>query len=108
MFGLTTATDISFLSGVKLEQVCVGLCQVILNFSSEVSISIEGEYEVDGNVADLMGLVRLLGKRLTHPINRGEGILELAFSNGIVLIIRDSNPNGESYQVTARDRQIIV
>ena len=50
MYGLKQETDLTFLATAELQQVCVGLYQVILNFSNDTTISIESEYEVDGKV----------------------------------------------------------
>lgn len=108
MYGLTKETDIGFLSDLELEQVCIGLYQVILHFDKDVSICLECEYEVDSKINDVMGLVRLLGNRVVLSINRGEGEIALQFSNGSVVVIQDSNLDTESYQIIAPGKQIIV
>ncbi len=108
MYGLVKGTDVSFLSGAELEQVCIGLYQVILNFDKGVSISLECKYQVNGKVGDVIGLVQLLGHRILVPMNEGGGEIILQFTNGGVVIIHDSNLDAESYQITAPGKQIIV
>ncbi len=74
MYGLDESVDLSFMVGKELDQVCVGLYQVILNFSDRLTILIESNCELqttDGANVDITydkpnsttTLVRLLGKK---------------------------------------------
>lgn len=117
MYGLDKATDLTFLVGKGLVQICVGLFQLILNFDDGVSISIEGEVEhipvakpPQSGSLQRVGccLGDLLGKKIRgFEINDG-GMLELTFSDGNTLRLYDSNPDAESYQITGPARNIVV
>ena len=109
MHGLPACTDLSFLDGRTLLQVCVGLYQVILKFDEDVSISIEGKFKVvqagktqrKNKALPLSAsvLLRLVGQTIKRVEGEPSGTLFLDFGDGNTLIILDSNREFESYQV---------
>ena len=117
MYGLDKATDLTFLIGKSLTQICIGLFQLILNMDNGLSISVEGafEYIVPGRAiqsGELPGsacfLVELLGKKIIGVDIASGGTLVLMFENGSHLRFLDSNPDAESYQITGLDKDIVV
>src|SRR5207237_8419413 len=48
MYGLPSNTDLSFLVGRQLAQLCLGQYQAQLRFDGDVTISLEGEFSLDG------------------------------------------------------------
>jgi hypothetical protein len=48
MYGVPATSELQFLVGLSLLQVCVGEYQVILNLDSETSISLECDMTIDG------------------------------------------------------------
>jgi hypothetical protein len=118
MYGLPQSTDLSFLVGRKSIQVCIGLHEAILNSDGGTSIRLECEFylrdkaEIADNTtvpcAKKTDLVRLLGTHTVGVTNRGAGELAVAFSNGAILTLVDSNPGHESYQITHLSETIVV
>ena len=108
MFGLPPQTDLTFLGNSELLQVCIGLHQVIMRFDKEITISLECEYWVNGIVQDQMGVVGVLGHRITAVVQGEGGQITARFSSGSLLEFRDSNSCYESYQITAPGRHIVV
>jgi hypothetical protein len=121
MYGLNSKdTDLSFLLYKEVQQVCIGLYQVILNFDSDVSISVEcrvahhlGE---DGKVeewspsgsASRSSLPLLLGSRISDVTVVGRGTLRIVFSNRNTLLLYDESDEHESYQISYGGRLIVV
>ena len=117
MYGLDKGTDLAFLLGRTLIQVCVGLYQVILNFDGDVTISIEGRFEHEppsetrhrGGVPEAAkSLVDLLGKEIRGVEVGDGGTLQIWFSGGDLLSLLDSNATAESYQIQGPSEDIIV
>jgi hypothetical protein len=117
MYGLAKNEDLKFLLSKRLDQISVGLFQILLNFENGVSISIECVFEctVDGKLirgnnhpqsASL--LFPFLGENIQAFSVESEGILKLEFSHGGVLTLYDSNPDSESYQINGTGKSIIV
>jgi hypothetical protein len=108
MYGLPTDTDLSFLNDCELNQICVGLHEVILNFQGEVSIYVGGDYDIDGNAGTPQELFRFLGSRITAATNAGNGTICLSFMDDRRLSIHDSETHYESYTITAPEKYIVV
>lgn len=49
MNGLPPGTDLSFLRGVELLQVCVGAKELILTFHPDMSVTIDGTFQVEAS-----------------------------------------------------------
>ena len=118
MYGLSKDEDLSFLIGRELQQVCVGNFQVILNFDNQTSINIECEFSVRGtaehgpceenrniNISKLFGV---LGHRVVGLTNKGDGDLEIKFSDGSLIAILDADANIESYTISDPNHMIII
>ena len=120
MYGLAPSTNLDFLIGVELEQVAFSLYQLILRFSEETSISIEGTCRVlskDGKtllewhsnqLSDLSEMGRLWGHQITHCSIPGDGSVLIHFDHGVCLEVLDSKKDFESYQITKGSDHIIV
>ncbi len=117
MYGLSKTTNVTFLIGNTLSQICVGLFQLILNFEGDVSISVEGIFEY-GRAGSMPQsgpmpqsaclLIDLLGKEIGGIEILDHGTLAIHFSNGTELTLHDSNANGESYQIVGPGVNIVV
>jgi hypothetical protein len=120
MYGLKKGTDLGFLNGRELIQVCIGLYQTIFKFDEEVAISVEGEFRYfDGqderasreepNSALLAArTVALLGATIEIFEANADGTLILTFSNKHRLTILDSSKDYESYDITRPGQTIVV
>src|SRR5690242_2846743 len=108
MYGLQLGTDLSFLKGKRLFQVCVGMTDIILQFDENVSITITGADMAHRSEAGeetavyrrsipsapmLMGF---LHESIESWSIEEPGTLILEFSNRQALEIRDSSPHYES------------
>ena len=119
MYGLDKATDLTFLIGRSLTQICIGLFQLILNMDNELSISVEGDFEYIApgsgkamRCCEFPGsacpLVELLGKKIIGVDVTSESTLVLVFEDGSHLRLLDSNLDAESYQITGLNKDIVV
>jgi hypothetical protein len=119
MNGLPKTTDLTFLLGQELTQVCVGVHQTILHFDGDTSITLECKFAVS-KVAEAGGeacaysrsaavdFLKILGSRISRVTNNGNGELEIAFSDGTLVVMFDSNTNYESYQIVGPAQTIVV
>lgn len=117
MYGLPNDVSLDFLCGKELVQLLVGVFQVQLRFDGEIQISVEGEFDHlrNGKPCNSNGLPNaaasllvLLGQRVAASRRVGRGDVELTFSRGDVLRLKDSNQNAESYEILAPGIQIVV
>lgn len=116
MYGLQGA-DLKFIKGKTLNQVCVGTHQVILNLD-DVSISIEGLFTHQANQqmesvmealpSSARSLLGLLGLSVIEVDSQDDRTLSIKFSNGDLVNVYDSNDTYESYQISFRDKLIVV
>jgi uncharacterized protein DUF6188 len=118
MYGLKREVDLTFLQGRELIQIAIGMYHVSFNFDEKVSISVEGKFEYTSMAnssewrpgAPLVAAttVNLLTARVEAVQGQEDGTLELTFSNGDRLVIRDTSTKYESYQISRRGETIIV
>lgn len=120
MYGITESIDLSFMLGHELEQVCIGLHQVILRFSNSLSITIEGlsglafpgkgflKIEAEDHTQTTQ-LVILLGKKISNVfVNYDEGSVKVIFTGDYSLTLFDSKENYESYAISLNGDKLIV
>lgn len=120
MFGLPRDIDLTFLKDKEVQQICIGLYQVIFYLHLETSISVESKFSyqprdsespevwVEGCPVIAWHLPRLLGSSIIDVQVLAKGTLRLKFSNGDELLIYDENDKYESYQITCGQRTIII
>jgi hypothetical protein len=124
--GLAAGTDVSFLVGASLTQVCVGQNEVILNLSpagdpwtdpgasitvqSAIRLVLPTEMEFTSDAPVLIGpaLLPILGSAVAGAAVVQPGTLRLTWSSGHVLDIIDSVEHYESYIVTHGDKVTVV
>jgi hypothetical protein len=117
VYGLRPDLDLSFWSGVTLNQVCIGQIDFRLNFSlPSVSLSAQTSYRVttrtnsstyESAQTGASHLVELLGMTVTRAFDRGQGTLRIEFGESASIEVFDEDPNYECYQVE-HDGQLIV
>ena len=118
MYGIDETTNLEFLVGQELCQVCIGQFQLILNFTGGASISVESSVEhIHGSVAHIWAIE---GEKQVHSLIGSLGIaiesirivdgncLELRLSDESVLRILDSNDEAESFLIQGGDQEIVV
>ena len=124
MYGLPIDTDVSFLRGALLTQVCVGQNELILNlypespYSQPVSIMFTAFARLVGpDVEELIAeeslqiapaLLQLLGSTVSSVSILPPGTLRLIWTSGHVLDVIDSEEHYESYTITNGNRVIVV
>ncbi len=122
MYGLDqSASNFQFLVGKELSQLCIGLHQLILNFTEGLVISAECILHLkkaDGSKVEIFcndpnlskQLVCLLGSTIENvkSSNSNVGELALVFSNGCQLVVIDSNEDYESFIITMPKQEIII
>ena len=119
MYKLNSSEHLNYLVGKELIQVCVGLYQVILRFTDELSISIECLYKItneeDGSI-DASGdnphatinFVDFLGYSIESIHLKSDHELAINFSNNWSLILIADHENTESFVITGKTFQIVI
>jgi hypothetical protein len=127
MYGIKATTDLSFLRGKTLCQVCFGPSDLQLNFAEgKTRISVEstigygasdGTYEKrvigkDPGTSEVLEdtgfLLRLLMKEVEEVHWTAEGTVTLTFAGGSKLQIYDDSQQFESYTIGNGDQLIVV
>jgi hypothetical protein len=118
MNGLPPNIDLSFLRGIELLQVCVGLHEVILHFTSDVSITIQGRFDhvqpsADARTDETLpsraaSLLMLIGKQVGSVSHKTSGELKLGFSGNHWLTFFDDSPQYEAYTISHGEELIVV
>jgi len=118
MYGLSKGENLDFLKGVKLLQLCIGSNEVILNFSRDISITIESRLDflshaqssvtTEAGPASAATLAKLLSDTITGVRGSSDGAIHLSFAKGTGLVIHDSSGEYESYQIKHGDEIIVV
>lgn len=107
MYGLPESADLSFLRGLELTQVCVGLNETVLRFEEFARIVVETDISlqlvtevIDGREDVVVELVKLLGTSIGHVEWSLDGTVRLAFTGREAIVqIRDDSPDYESYRI---------
>ena len=120
MYGLRNGTDLSFLSGRSVEQIAIGVYQIVFGFDEDVRISVYFEFHYFDGQAEWIWrpepgcafvaarAVALLEATIETLESNRDGTLTLAFSNGHRLTILDSSKEYESYDITRPGQTIVV
>lgn len=118
MYGLPQNINLDFLLNKQLIQACFGICEVILHFDGETSITLECNFavtrlsdddqEIPASSLGSSGILKLLGTQIIGLVNNGGSELKIIFSNQYIIIIYDSNSDYESFQITHPSRTIVV
>lgn len=118
MYGLPSTVDLSFLNGIHLLQVCVGVNEVILNFYPDVTITITSCFHILDNGVKMESrssrnctiskLIDLLDETVIDVKGERCGTLRIAFSGGAVIVLMDDSPEFESYTIRHGDVVIVV
>ena|SRR5258708_4425785 len=118
MHRLPKETDLSFLLGKTVEQVCLGQFQTQVHLNA-ASISIEGKHALilaeenreivwERSAFPADGISKLLGQTLSRVSVIEDGTIDLSFSSGDRLLVFDDSDQYESYQITCGSLTIIV
>jgi Family of unknown function (DUF6188) len=118
MYGLPSNTNLDFLKGATLIQVCFGENDLILNFSDSVSIAIFSSVGV-GVASSAMNkhstfqevageLLALLNKVVSNVRWTPEGTITLELDNGNAIQIYDDSPSFESYTISSSLGLLVV
>jgi hypothetical protein len=111
MYGLPPNTNLDFLKGHTLIQVCFGENDLILNFSDSVSIAIFSSVAMNRHSAfrEVAGeLLVLLNKDVSNVRWTPEGTITLELDNGNAIQIYDDSPNFESYTISSSLGLLVV
>jgi uncharacterized protein DUF6188 len=118
MYGLRSDIDLNFLIGREVIQIAIGVYQIIFAFDEDTTLSVEAEFLYsDGRTESTWkpgashiaaSTVSLLGATVVSFERNESGTLELLFSNGHRLVVRDSSKEFESYHITRPGETIVV
>ena len=117
MHRISENTDLSALTGKNVEQICIGVHEVILNLEDDLYITVEGDFSFGGEETvekeiDFRSAANAFADLLAHTIVdakvlRNDAVV-FSFSNGTNLTVFDSSDHGECFQIKLPDRLIIV
>jgi|ERR1035441_1639115 hypothetical protein len=120
MYGLRNDIDLNFLIGRIVEQVAIGVYEVIFAFDEDVRITVYQEFHYfDGQAewiwrpeagSSLLAArtLALLGYSVEDIERDANGMLALTFANKSRLTIMDSSKEYESYDITRPGETIVV
>jgi hypothetical protein len=118
MYRLSKQTDLSFLVGIQLLQVCVGRNEVILNFDNDARITILSDFATGkhGDVlhrhqqptSGALAIFPLLHSTVAQAVVTASGGLLLIFSTAECLEIFDTSSQYESFWIMRGDTKIVV
>lgn len=117
MYGLPSDTDLSFLHGAQLDQVCISQNEVILHLHPEVEIMIASTIELGGEQGGRiledprdqgLAICSRLGERIERAEGTSEGTLRLFWTSGHSIAIHDTWTEFESYTITQGKMVIVV
>lgn len=118
MYKVLQSVDWSFLVGCEVEQVAIGLYQVQVHLSKDVSISINSDFAHERNgppASDATALhlkaaslVNLLGRQVQRVEPHGEESLSLYFDDRQKLAVLVDDEPYESFTVSAPGDTIVV
>jgi hypothetical protein len=120
MYGLNDDVDLGFLMNKAIIQICLGKYQIILRLGDSTSISVEGKMKYTMHTSPVKDIeincseehAGILQRLFDVPIVRTEvkppGDLLLWFGNNDQLVIYDSKPSFESYQISGGSGTIVV
>lgn len=118
MYGLNKDTDLSFLKGQEVIQIAIGVFQVQFHFDGDAIISVEGEFQYfsennsshwrQGTPEAAAPALRQLGSSVRKVGGKEDGTLELTFSNGDRLVVKDSGEQYESYTISGGPHGTII
>ena len=118
MYRLSMTEDLLFLTHAEVIQVCIGSNEAILNFDSEVRITILADFSVaavagtaviyDDPRQGAAALVGLLNDSIATAEATPRGDLRVVFASGAELVAFDSNLEFESFWIKGPNNEIIV
>lgn len=118
MYGLPPNADLSFFQGKTLQQVCVGLHEMILNFDEPISVTIMSPIactlagasyqKYDDYRAAASVVAALLQDVVVSAKGEIDGTLTLEFCGGGRLVVYDDSKHYESYVITNGDKLVVV
>jgi hypothetical protein len=117
MHGIPKDTDLSPLVGTTLEQLCIGLHEIILRFGDNLSLTVEGSLRIDFDSTSWNGskygeaanvFAALLGVEVIRCAVIDSKTLCIEFANGGVVTAYDSKDCYESFQLRLGDRLVVV
>jgi hypothetical protein len=117
MYGLPHDINLAFFNQKLLLQVCIGACELILNFDG-VSVTVTSSVgfadtggafrRYDGFPEAASALVTLLNQHITSAEGENAGTLTLRFDGGGILSIYDDSKAYESYTIRNGAQLIVV
>ncbi len=118
MHRLPPDTDLSFLVGATLTQVCIGENEFILNFDTGPAIMVASSVrisarhaeavELDSAVAAGGKLTAELGGRVESAVGTVDGTTTLTWSSGTVVSLLDNWADYESYTIRHGSTIVVV
>lgn len=118
MNGIPRDVDLTFLENKLLMQICVGWNELILNFESEISLTIHSslEYQAAGENAKFYDTPRDSVQSLICSLNQKsvnvrwtmDGSLTIIFENDNIMTIYDHEKFYESYTISNGTDIIVV
>lgn len=118
MYGIPPGTDLSFLTGASLLQICIGENEVILNLDHDISIMIASNVQVSSpderptvlEAAKDLGtvLLPLVSATILDTVSTSNGELQLIWNTGFVTTLLDTWKEFESYTVRNGETLFVI
>lgn len=117
MYGLSAATDLSFLHGRQVIQVCLGANDLLLHFFPGATIAVQTSITLSRSgdstrfeelPSAASALMQLIDRPVLATRVRPPGDLILTFEDDVVLEIHETSLHYECYQIRDGSRLIVV
>ena len=117
MHRITKDTNLSALAGKLVEQICIGVHQVIVRLENDLYIAIEGDFSFGSEASPekemdfrnaAKAFANLLESRVIDASVVREDAVVFTFSAGARLTVFDSSDQYESFQIQLPDRLVVV
>jgi hypothetical protein len=118
LHGFPADADFRFFVGQALTQVCIGMHEMILRFSDDVTVTVEGDLGVGVAVGAerifsdyrkaAADVASFLSRAVADVEPQADGTLSLKFGGGGRLNFYDSSSHYESYQIQYQAKFYIV
>jgi Family of unknown function (DUF6188) len=118
LYGLPAGVDFRFFIDLEVTQVCIGVHELILRFSDEVTVTVEGDLgirvaatpqRVSGNYRELAAdAASLLAQKVTDVRSATSGTLILDFGESAQISLYDSSSHYESYNILHGSKLYVI
>lgn len=108
MYGIPADLDLSALAGQAVLQVTPGPYSAVLHLANGHEITLECELLLNDQPLALQALAQVQGRHIFGATPQGDDGILLLLDDGSRLVLLDSNPDYESFQISGPSLNLVV